>query len=194
MFSFKGDTILDPFVGSGTTLKIAKSLFRKSIGYEINRNFKPVIKNKVKEAKRGYFKDFQYLLYILYNNSKLGNFEFGYEDQKQKGIIILQDKNKKRVVLDYLLVDNNTLSQEEFDKEISAKIEENTVQNYLKEKSIWKSISNYIIIIKSPPTISTKFIEYFKNYLKKIKITKKIRILSLKDILSEGFKFENLFS
>lgn len=36
MFSVKGDTILDPFAGTGTTIKIAKSLDRLGIGYEID--------------------------------------------------------------------------------------------------------------------------------------------------------------
>ncbi|WP_448377231.1 DNA-methyltransferase, partial [Fervidobacterium sp.] len=36
MFSFAGDTVLDPFLGSGTTLKVALSLGRNAVGYEIN--------------------------------------------------------------------------------------------------------------------------------------------------------------
>jgi len=47
MFSFVGDTILDPFLGSGTTSLAAKNLNRNSIGYEINENFLPIIKEKV---------------------------------------------------------------------------------------------------------------------------------------------------
>jgi len=35
-YSFIGETVLDPFAGSGTTLKAARDLSRKSIGYEIN--------------------------------------------------------------------------------------------------------------------------------------------------------------
>ena len=35
-FSFKGETVLDPFLGSGTTLLSASSLGRNGIGYEIN--------------------------------------------------------------------------------------------------------------------------------------------------------------
>jgi len=44
MFSFVGDTVLDPFVGSGTTSLAAKNLNRNSIGYEINEGFVPIIK------------------------------------------------------------------------------------------------------------------------------------------------------
>jgi len=36
MFSIKGDNILDPFVGTGTTMRIARELGRNSIGYEID--------------------------------------------------------------------------------------------------------------------------------------------------------------
>ena len=46
MFSFVGDTVLDPFLGSGTSLLSAKNLARNSVGYEINEKFIPVIKKK----------------------------------------------------------------------------------------------------------------------------------------------------
>ncbi|CUT00588.1 DNA methyltransferase [Candidatus Kryptobacter tengchongensis] len=47
MFSFVGDVVLDPFLGSGTTIKAALNLERNSIGYEINEKFLPVIKKKI---------------------------------------------------------------------------------------------------------------------------------------------------
>lgn len=47
MFSFAGDTVLDPFLGSGTTCLAANNLSRNSIGYEINPDFIPVIKTKL---------------------------------------------------------------------------------------------------------------------------------------------------
>ena len=34
-----GDTILDPFMGSGTTAKVAQDLNRNWIGYEIDENY-----------------------------------------------------------------------------------------------------------------------------------------------------------
>jgi modification methylase len=47
MFSFPGETVLDPFMGSGTTALAARNLNRNSIGYEINSDFVPVIKEKI---------------------------------------------------------------------------------------------------------------------------------------------------
>jgi len=47
LFSFVGDTVLDPFTGSGTTLKVAKQLKRNYIGYEIMENYKLIIEKKL---------------------------------------------------------------------------------------------------------------------------------------------------
>lgn len=47
MFSFPGETVLDPFMGSGTTALASKNLNRNSIGYEINPQFIPIIQNKI---------------------------------------------------------------------------------------------------------------------------------------------------
>lgn len=47
MFSFSGETVLDPFLGSGTTALAARNLGRSSVGYEINSDFIPIIKDKL---------------------------------------------------------------------------------------------------------------------------------------------------
>ncbi|VUT26491.1 MAG: Modification methylase MjaI [Candidatus Methanolliviera sp. GoM_oil] len=57
MFSFVGDTVLDPFFGSGTTSLAAKNLNRNSIGYEINEDFLPVIKDKLNIEQRSIIQD-----------------------------------------------------------------------------------------------------------------------------------------
>lgn len=47
MFTFVGETVLDPFAGSGTTIKVALELGRNAIGYEIQHAFEPVIRRKL---------------------------------------------------------------------------------------------------------------------------------------------------
>ncbi|OQY66430.1 DNA methylase N-4 [Microgenomates bacterium UTCPR1] len=47
MFSFVNDTVLDPFLGSGTTSLAAMALGRNSVGYEINKDFINIIKDKL---------------------------------------------------------------------------------------------------------------------------------------------------
>lgn len=44
-----GDTVLDPFLGSGTTLKVARVMGRNGIGYELNADFIPLIEARIKE-------------------------------------------------------------------------------------------------------------------------------------------------
>jgi DNA modification methylase len=43
----EGDTILDPFVGGGTTAKVCKELNRKFIGFEIDSSLKPIIDSRM---------------------------------------------------------------------------------------------------------------------------------------------------
>lgn len=52
MFSFAGDSVLDPFMGSGTTALAASRLERNSIGYEINKNFRLFFEEKVVLANK----------------------------------------------------------------------------------------------------------------------------------------------
>lgn len=47
MFSFPGETVLDPFAGSGTTSLAARRLGRNSIACEVNPDFIPLIQEKI---------------------------------------------------------------------------------------------------------------------------------------------------
>jgi DNA modification methylase len=46
-WSYVGDTVLDPFCGRGTTLKMAKRLYRESVGYEIQEELERDIREYV---------------------------------------------------------------------------------------------------------------------------------------------------
>ena len=69
MFSFVGETVLDPFAGSGTTALAAKHLGRNSIGYEINSDFQNVINEKIQEQQYSIF-DEDYKLEFCSNYDK----------------------------------------------------------------------------------------------------------------------------
>ena len=86
MFSFVGETVFDPFVGSGTTSLAAKNLGRNSIGYEINKEFAPLIKEKLCsnqlvledesrvvfcEDKKGKSCSFEQLPYVFHDPHKM---------------------------------------------------------------------------------------------------------------------------
>lgn len=47
MFSVKGELVLDPFLGSGTTTKVAMKNGRNSIGFELDSSLLPAINRKL---------------------------------------------------------------------------------------------------------------------------------------------------
>jgi len=73
MFSFVGDTVLDPFLGSGTTTLAAKNLNRNSVGFEINKKFLPIIKEKIGADKKDLFKDINFE--IIEQKNKITDFK-----------------------------------------------------------------------------------------------------------------------
>ncbi|MBN1798000.1 MAG: site-specific DNA-methyltransferase [Spirochaetales bacterium] len=50
MFSVQGDLVVDPFLGTGTTLFAAMTACRNSMGVELERGFIPLIKSQAKEV------------------------------------------------------------------------------------------------------------------------------------------------
>ena len=117
MFSFAGETILDPFMGSGTTALAALNLERNSIGYEINPDFVDYYNEKVKpslfdDARFVYKKDgssfvlsqrLAELPYMFRDPSKINNkldikqFQFGSKIDKKS-----QDREEYFTVRDIL--------------------------------------------------------------------------------------------
>ena len=51
MFSFVGEIVLDPFLGSGTTAKVALELGRNAVGWELNAAYVPLIREKLCPAQ-----------------------------------------------------------------------------------------------------------------------------------------------
>jgi len=48
LYTYVDDVVLDPFAGSGTTLKVAKELKRNFVGYEISKSYNEIINLKLK--------------------------------------------------------------------------------------------------------------------------------------------------
>ncbi len=78
MFSFIGEVVLDPFLGSGTTSFSAMNHYRHSIGIEINDKFLPVIKKKL-----GFLgQDFPHDVQVNFNQNEMNNAEIKKRIQK----------------------------------------------------------------------------------------------------------------
>jgi len=85
MFSFVGDTVLDPFLGSGTTSLAAKNLGRSSIGYEINEDFLPVIKEKLGLKQKTVFEE------AAFEIIKQRNVEIDFKKEIKKHPYVFKD-------------------------------------------------------------------------------------------------------
>lgn len=75
MFSFVGDMVLDPFLGSGTTSLAAMDLKRNSTGYEINDEYLPLIRDKLDNHKQNIINDAD----IQYDWNQISCFDFNNE-------------------------------------------------------------------------------------------------------------------
>lgn len=51
LFTQEGDVVLDPFLGSGTTVKVAQRMHRHSIGIEILPDYYYMVKNQLEPSK-----------------------------------------------------------------------------------------------------------------------------------------------
>lgn len=95
MFSFFGETIFDPFLGSGTTTLAAKNLGRNSIGYEINKEFESIIKEKLNINQLSLDKDtIEFLEDKENNNYSFDKLPYIFEDAHKLDKKIDIKKNK----------------------------------------------------------------------------------------------------
>jgi DNA modification methylase len=136
MFSIVGDTVLDPFAGSGTTLKVAKSLLRKSIGFEMNPDFVDLIRDKVSEATPFLFFDHQTFYNLL--SSK---YNMDIDFSSGKGITCIRNENGDGIVLDFETFPNEI--------DIEKKVRENNFKNFENGKGDWDTISKYVVVLNS---------------------------------------------
>lgn len=161
MFSFPGETVLDPFMGSGTTALAARNLNRNSIGYEINPDFVSIIKEKIG------------------TDDAFTKVETGIIKQPE----LKSDFEKRIKELPYQFIDTHKLDKKIDIKKIQygSKIDANSTgkrEEFFSVKEIISPelirLSNDLIIrligIKQNPTINGKAIEYLINKVRGKKV------------------------
>ena len=82
MFSLKGDTVLDPFLGTGTTTIASMATARNSIGYEIDSNFDDHISSRLSNG------------IVDFSNQLI-------ENRVRNHLIFVQDRVKRKGELGY---------------------------------------------------------------------------------------------
>jgi site-specific DNA-methyltransferase (adenine-specific) len=162
MFSFVGETILDPFAGSGTTSLAAKNLDRNSVGFEINQEFLPIIKEKLEVHQ----KDMHGTSYEFVRQKNLET-DFTEEIQKQPYIFkdphILDKKiDVKKLQFGSKIDKNSSTTREEF----------HTVKEIISPERL--RLNNNLMIkligIKENPLINGKATDFLNDKLKGKKV------------------------
>ena len=154
MFSFVGDTVLDPFLGSGTTTLAAKQLDRNSIGYEINEDYISAIQEKIGFLENRLFDDTKYE--ITFSKRKIAL------DQKQKDLpylfrdpLKLQKKVDPRKLKFGSVIENGDNKEKEEFRKVSEVISPEILK-----------LDNGLVIkllgVKSIPELEKRAIDYLK--------------------------------
>lgn len=148
MFSFVGETVLDPFAGSGTTALAAKNLERNSVGYEINPEFIPFIKAKLEVNQKD-------LSGTTYEFIKQHPLNISHDEEIKKQPYIFKDPHSldKKVDIKKLQFGSR------IDKDSSTKREELfTVKEIINPEKV--QLSNGLVVkllgIKEDPVINGK--------------------------------------
>ena len=162
MFAFVGDTVLDPFLGSGTTSLTARLLGRNSIGYEINPEFIPIIKEKIG----------------VNSNQMFNNGDFEFITQKKNEI----DFERQISNLPYIFVDTHKLDKKidvkklqfgsKIDKESREREEFFTIKQVISPELVELSsgLKIRLIGVKQDLSQNGKAIEFLQNKTKGQKV------------------------
>ncbi len=148
MFSFVGETVLDPFAGSGTTSLAAKNLERNSVGFEINPEFLPFIKEKLEVNQND-------LSGTTYEFIKQQELNISPEEEIQKQPYIFKDPH----ALDKKIDVKKLQFGSRIDKDSSTKREELfTVKEIINPEKV--QLSNGLVVkllgVKEDPVINGK--------------------------------------
>lgn len=134
MFSFIGDTVMDPFLGSGTTSLAARNLNRDSVGYEVNSEFLPFIKKKLEIDQTDFFKS-----------------EYKFLNQEKKSI----DFERYIQSLPYIFEDPHSFNKKTDPKKLQfgSRIDTNGVKKREEYYSVKEIISPEIIKLDNDLTV-----------------------------------------
>lgn len=160
MFSFIGETIFDPFLGSGTTSLASKNLNRNSIGYEINTDFENIIREKLISNQLSFIDNPK--INFLYDSSEQ-NFTF------EELPYIFHDPHKMDKKIDIKTLQFGS----KLDKNITQKKEElfNVKKIISPEKIVLNNNKEIQLIgIKTKKEFEEKAIDFLKDKFSKRKI------------------------
>ena len=105
MFSVYGDTVLDPFMGLGTTNAAAMSCGRNSVGFEVAKNICQMAQERMLEIKepnsRLQWRMEQYKAFVYEETMKGRTFKY-YNDNLGVNVVTKQEKDIKLFMVEHI--------------------------------------------------------------------------------------------
>jgi len=168
MFSFVGDTVLDPFLGSGTVVKAAIDLDRRSIGYEINEEYINVIEEKIglKESLLSYTNEIDIIKRDYDVEIEKNNYAPRIKDAEPKIDPKMLNFNAERLyrVVEIVSADTIKLNTGLIVKFLGVKINDETAAiKYLNERILKKEVYLKYDDIKNTNDNTIEAYVYLKN-------------------------------
>jgi DNA modification methylase len=96
LFSYVGEVVLDPFMGSGTTNKVASILKRNSVGYEIDLELLEIVKEKMGLKQSSLFEKDNKVEIIVRDDAKHLRTQLQEKVSNQKSVVKNGERNAKK--------------------------------------------------------------------------------------------------
>lgn len=133
MYSAKGDTVLDPFLGTGTTTFAAMASKRNSIGYEIDATLQDTIremKNEIVPLSNEYIQNrlIRHIDFVIKRIKEKGAFKY---KNKFYGFPVMTSQEKEIILNELIGFDD--VSDDTFEVKYSEKPQEEFCKNWTEE-------------------------------------------------------------
>jgi DNA modification methylase len=125
MYSLQGETVLDPFMGTGTTMLAAIASGRNSIGYEIDDAFKDIIIDNINSTPVSFFNSIiesrinSHKQFLLERNSDLSKSEIKhFNENLNMPVMTKQETNIQFYYLKETFTDSHNIINARYSKSI----------------------------------------------------------------------------
>jgi len=98
LFSYVGETVLDPFMGSGTTNKVSAMLGRNSVGYEIDQELCNIVKEKMGLEQNSLFPKNYEVKIIIREDAKHLRTYLQEKVKKQKSVVKNAQRKTRKLI------------------------------------------------------------------------------------------------
>ena len=97
------------------------------------------------------------------------------------------------MIIDYLHIEQDAVGKALIFKELNAKLEENTVQNFLNKKDNWTRFNKYFIVLNLGKLEKSDNRNQITDFIKSFNFPKDINFLLFSKVVSDDFQLASIF-